>query len=224
MRAAVVVAVLAAFLAVATFLSNESVKEVITGETKAADANATLETNDVKGLIASGDSTLLRVVGTGSPKEAVAVAKAQALETRIETELVPIEGALRAKIATDDKQRNRADSQHLLYELSETALQIGIVLAGISILARRRLLLAGGGLVGLAGIGAARCRAHLLTLLESRLSSPQRRMPAAGVGILVGRGAAGWPGARHAVRLLYAGARVGYRLRRTGFRRDGLTP
>lgn len=151
-RAAVVVAVLAAFLAVATFLSNESVKEVITGETKSADTNATLETNDVKNLIASGDSTLLRVVGTGNPKEAVAVAKAQALETRIKAELVPIDAALRAKIASDDEQRNRADSQHLLYELSETALQIGIVLAGISILARRRWLLAGGGLVGLAGV------------------------------------------------------------------------
>lgn len=34
------------------------------------------------------------------------------------------------------------------------------------------------------------------------------------------RGRAGWPGARRAVRLLYAGARVGYRLRRTGFRRE----
>ena len=119
---------------------------------QSADTNATLETNDVKNLIASGDSTLLRVVGTGNPKEAVAVAKAQALEARIKSELVPIDGALRAKVAADDRQRNRADSQHLLYELSETALQIGIVLAGISILARRRWLLAGGGLVGLAGI------------------------------------------------------------------------
>ena len=151
-RAAVVVAVLAAFLAIATFLSNESVKAVITGETKAADTSARLETNNVKDLLASSDSTLLRVVGTGNPKEAVAVAKAETLEARIKTQLVPIEGALRAKIATDVEQRNRADSQHLVYELSETALQIGIVLAGISILARRRWLLAGGGLVGLAGI------------------------------------------------------------------------
>jgi hypothetical protein len=151
-RAAVVVAVLAAFLAIATFLSNESVKVVITGETKAADTGARLETNNVKDLLASSNSTLLRVVGAGNPKEAVAVAKAEALEARIRTQLVPIEGALRAKIATDVKQRNRADSQHVVYELSETALQIGIVLAGISILARRDWLLAGGGLVGVAGI------------------------------------------------------------------------
>jgi hypothetical protein len=151
-RAAVVVAVLAAFLAIATFLSNESVKVVITGETKAADTGARLETNNVKDLLASSNSTLLRVVGAGNPKEAVAVAKAEALETRIKTQLVPIEGALRAKIATDAAQRNRAESQHVVYELSETALQIGIVLAGISILVRRDWLLAGGGLLGLAGI------------------------------------------------------------------------
>jgi hypothetical protein len=151
-RAAVVVALLAAFLAIATFLSNESVKAVITGETKAADTNARLETNNVKDLLASSNSTLLRVVGAGSPKEAVAVAKAEALETRIKRQLIPIDGALRAKIASDVEQRNRADSQHVLYELSETALQIGIVLAGISILARRHWLLAGGGLGGLAGI------------------------------------------------------------------------
>src|SRR3954451_23579460 len=36
-QAALVVAVIAAFLAVATFMANEAVKEAITGETKAAD-------------------------------------------------------------------------------------------------------------------------------------------------------------------------------------------
>ena len=65
--AVVVVAVLAAFLAVATFLSNEAVKEAITGETKGADTNAQLEANDVKITVAGADALLLRVVGTGNP-------------------------------------------------------------------------------------------------------------------------------------------------------------
>jgi hypothetical protein len=47
-----VVAVLAA-LAIATFLSNEAVKAVITGETKGADTHAQLEANDIKTIIAS---------------------------------------------------------------------------------------------------------------------------------------------------------------------------
>jgi hypothetical protein len=149
--AAVLVAVLAALLAMSTFLSNEAVKEVITGETKAADVSAQLEANDVKTTVADASSTLLRVTSAGNPREAKAAAKAEALDSRISSELAPIDRRLSAKIRKDEKQRDRADNRHLLYELSEVGLQIGIVLAGISILARRRWLLAGGGLLGTAG-------------------------------------------------------------------------
>jgi len=151
--AAVAVAVLAAFLAVATFLSNEAVKEVITKETKGADLSAQFETNDIKTIVAESNSTLLRVVGTGNPKEAVAVAKAQRLEGRIASEFAPADARLRVQIAAGEADRSRADQRHLLYELSEVGLQVGIVLAGVSILARRRWLLGGGGLMGAAGLG-----------------------------------------------------------------------
>jgi hypothetical protein len=151
--AAAVVAVLAAFLAIATFLTNQAVKQIIVGETQAADASARFEANDVKSLIASANSTLLRVVGTGNSKMSAAVARARALEARIQTELVPRDRALRRQIAGDQKRRDRADTRHVLYELAVVGLQIGIVLAGISILARRRWLLAGGGVTALAGVG-----------------------------------------------------------------------
>src|SRR5436305_3874302 len=98
-RAAVVVAVLAAFLAIATFLSNEAVKEVITGETKAADTSAQLEANDVKTIIANADALLLRVVGTGNPKEAAAATKAEELEKKVQSELKPTDRRLAAEIA-----------------------------------------------------------------------------------------------------------------------------
>ena len=150
--AAVVVAVLAAFLAIATFLSNEAVKEVITGETKAADTSAQLETNDVKTIIASADAVLLRVVGTGNPKEAVAAAKAEELEGRVQSEFEPVDRRLTAQIADDGKDRNRQDQRHLLYELAVVGIQVGIVLAGISILVRRRWMLTGGAAVGAAGV------------------------------------------------------------------------
>ena len=150
--AAIVVAVLAAFLAVATFLSNEAVKEVITGETKAADMNAQLEANNIKTIMASADAVLLRVVGTGSPKEAVAAAKAEELEASVQSELRPADRTLTAKIAADAADRSRADQRHLLYELAEVGVQVGIVLAGISILVRRRWLLTGGAALGAAGV------------------------------------------------------------------------
>jgi hypothetical protein len=150
--AAVVVAVLAAFLAIATFLSNETVKQVITGETKAADTSAQLETNDLKTIVASSDAVLLRVVGTGNRKEAVAAAKAEELESRVQSEFQPVDRMLTAQIAADAKDRNREDERHLLYELAEVGIQVGIVLAGISILVRRRWLLRGGAALGAAGV------------------------------------------------------------------------
>jgi hypothetical protein len=150
--AAVVVAVLAAFLAIATFLSNEAVKEVITGETKGADTSAQLEANDIKTIVAGADAVLLRVLGTGNPKEAAAVAKAEELESRVQSELQPTDRRLSAKTVADEKDRNRADQRHLLYELAEVGVQVGIVLAGISILVRRRWLLTSGAVLGAAGV------------------------------------------------------------------------
>jgi hypothetical protein len=151
--AALTVAILAAFLAIATFLSNEAIKEVITKETKGADISAQFEVNDVKTTIADANSTLLRVVGTISPKEKQAVSKAEQLQRRIDEEFAPIDRRLRTEITAGQAGRARADQKHLLYELSEVGLQVGIVLAGISILARRRWLLAGGGALGVAGLG-----------------------------------------------------------------------
>lgn len=148
--AAVVVAVLAGFLAVATFLANEQVKDVITKETRGADLSAQFEVNDVKSTIAENDAVLLRTVGTGNP---TAIAHAEKLEARRATELAPLDAKLRAQIAASEASRTTSDRRHLLYEIAEVGLQVGIVLAGISILARRRWLLATGGALGVAGIG-----------------------------------------------------------------------
>ena len=147
--AAVVVAVLAGFLAIATFLANEQVKDVITNETRAADLSAQFEVNDVRATIAENDTVLLRTVGTGNPK---ALAHAEKLETQRAAKLAPLDARLRAQIAADHAERADSDQKHLLYEIAEVGLQVGIVLAGISILARRRWLLVGGGALGVAGV------------------------------------------------------------------------
>ena len=151
--AAVVVAVLAAFLAGATYLGNQANTEVITDETKGGDTQAQLDANDVKTIVASSNAVLLRVVGTGNPKEATAVARAEELERRVQTELKPIDQRLSAKIATDQTDRSRAEQRHKRYAVSEVGLQVAIVLAGISILARREWLLGCGVLLGAVGVG-----------------------------------------------------------------------
>src|SRR5947209_14851588 len=148
--AAVAVAVLAAFLAIATFLANEQVKDLIKNETKGADLSAQFEVNDVKAALAENDAVLLRTVGTGNPR---ALAHAEKLETRKATELAPRDAQLQAQIAASQSGRSGSDQKHLLYQLAEVGLQIGIVLAGISILAQRRWLLVSGGALGVVGIG-----------------------------------------------------------------------
>jgi hypothetical protein len=150
--AAIVVAALAVFLAVAMFLSTEAIKEVITGETKVADTSAVLEANEVKTIIAESNAQILRVVAVGSPLAREASAKAQALDARIVNELAPIDRKLADQIRLDQRERNHANDRHLVFELSAIGFQVGIVLAGVSIIVRRRWLLAGSAIVGLAGL------------------------------------------------------------------------
>jgi hypothetical protein len=151
-HAAMVVAVLAAFLAIATFLSNEAVKEVITGETHRADASAQLESNRLKIEINRGNSTLLEVLGRGGAGEQQAAAQARAQEGRIVGELEPADTHLREEIADHEREVGHANTQHIDYELAEVGLEVGIVLASVSIIARRRWLLGAAGAAATAGI------------------------------------------------------------------------
>jgi Domain of unknown function (DUF4337) len=148
---AMVVALMAAFLAVAVFLSNEAVKEVITGETHRADASAQLESNTLKIEINKGNSTLLKVLGQGTPGERAAAAHTRAHEAKVVEELEPADAELRHEIAAHDKEVDHANTKHLDYELAEVGLQVGIVLASVSILTRRRWLLMLG--AGAASVG-----------------------------------------------------------------------
>ena len=151
-HAAIVVAVLAAFLAIATYLGNQATTAVITQETKAADTQAQFDANDIESLIAKSDVVLLRVVGAGNPKEATADARAMEVEDHINNKVTPTDARLTAQIATDETGRTRAEGRHKRYAVAEVALQVAIVLAGISILARRRWLLGGGVALGAAGV------------------------------------------------------------------------
>ena len=150
--AAIVVAVLAVLLAIASFLSNDALKDVITGETKTADTTAVMEANEVKTIIADSNAQILRVVAVGNPLARAASAKAQALDARIANELAPIDRKLADEIRLHQRERDHANDRDLVFEAAAIGFQVGIVLAGVSIIARRRWLLAGGGIFGLAGV------------------------------------------------------------------------
>ena len=153
-RAALAVAVMAAFLAVSAFLANKAVKEVITGETHRADATARLESNLLKEDVIEGNADLLRVLGAGGGKEAEAAAAARRHEIHVEKELAPADARLREEIHADEHHVDSYEDKHLSYELAEVGLEVGIVLASVSIIVRRRWLLGIGSAVGAAGVVA----------------------------------------------------------------------
>jgi hypothetical protein len=151
-NAAITVAVLAALLAVSTLLATKAMTKVITGETKAADTNAALHANEVKTTIAENDATLFRVIG-GDAGERRAAERATELEERLVKHYAPIDAALEKKAHAYEASRDTAEKQHKPYEYSTAGLQIAIVIASISIIARRRWLLQGSWGVGVASAG-----------------------------------------------------------------------
>jgi hypothetical protein len=151
-QAALAVAVIACFLAVATFFSNEALKEVITGETHGATAHARVESNRVKIDIAKGNAALLRVLGADIPARYGAAAKAREHEARVTVHLRPADTHLGEEIDADRHEVDHANSRHLAFELAEVAFEVGIVLASISIIARRRWLLGASGAAATAGV------------------------------------------------------------------------
>jgi hypothetical protein len=150
-NAAVAVAVLAGFLAVSTFLSNESIKEAINGETRSAQHASLLASNETQLHQAENNTVLLRAVGAGGPSQARAAAHARVVELRIEQHLRPEDARLRKQIKVEEDDRDHANDDHLIYELSQVGLQLGIVLASVSIIARKRWLLIGGCGCGVVG-------------------------------------------------------------------------
>jgi hypothetical protein len=150
-QAALVVALMAALLAVATFLSNEAVKEVITGATHRADTSSRLESNQLKIDVATGNATMLKVLAHGPRDEAQAALAAAAHERRVEHELAPADHVLVEEMHHDEQHVDHYNDKHLLYELAEVGLEVGIVLATVSIIAHRRWLLGTGVAVGVIG-------------------------------------------------------------------------
>ncbi|MGN6201236.1 MAG: DUF4337 family protein, partial [Solirubrobacterales bacterium] len=125
---------------------------VITGETHGATAHARLESNRVKIDIARGNASLLRVLGVGIPADRAAAAKANEHETRVAEHLRPADVHLTEELEADRHEDDHANSKHLAFELAEVGFEVGIVLASVSIIARRRWLLGAAGAAATAGV------------------------------------------------------------------------
>lgn len=152
MAAAVTVAVLAGFLAIATFLVNEAVKEAIQNETKAAEADSRHISFQTQSEVALLDGAILRSLSVSSDRGVSAASKAGADELDKHTkEFDRATKELRTEASEARDEVDHANEKHLIYELAVVGLQIGIVLASVSIIARRRFLLTGSWAIGVAG-------------------------------------------------------------------------
>jgi Domain of unknown function (DUF4337) len=153
MQAALTVAVLAALLAVATFLTNETVKDAIQNQTKSAQAEGRTISFDTQQEVALLSGAILRAQSASSDEGMARAADAGADsidKTAKEFDKATEELQTEAKAAQAEVKD--ANDDHLTYELAVVGLQIGIVLASVSIIAKRRFLLYLGWLGGAAGL------------------------------------------------------------------------
>lgn len=151
-HAALVVAVLAAFLAVATFKANEVVKDAIQEQTQVSDTHFQSQTQIGRQIELELNYALLNAISINSPAAKQLQGAASTLNVTA-NKLDPVIKELDRRSGDQERSVKHDNDQHLLFELAVVGLQIGIVLASVSIIVRRRWLLHGGEAMGLVGVG-----------------------------------------------------------------------
>ena len=151
-RAAIVVSIMAALLAITSLAGNRSSTEAILAQARASDTYNEYEANSIKRHVNLDDAAQLRILSAGTPSFESADAQARSLEQDVNTKYQPAQDELLPQAQALEHERDVAEARHRGFELSEAAFQIGIVLSSISIVARARWLLSVG--IGLGVVGA----------------------------------------------------------------------
>ncbi len=149
-HAAVLVAILAAMLAIATLAGNDATKNTILDQAKSTDAFNELEANSLKKHINGNDSSLLRLLTSRRP--AAANATAAALDRAVAKKYAPNEVRLLNKATAFERDRDRAEEHHRAFQVAEAGFQIAIVLTSVGIVAGAIALVWVAGGLGIAGL------------------------------------------------------------------------
>ena len=150
-RAAVVVAVLAALLAVATLAGSRASTEAILAQAKATDTYNEYQANSLKRHINLDDAAQLRILAGGTQNQGAAEQQAASLEQAVTDKYQPAQDQLLPVAQDLEQDRDTAEARHRGFQSSEAAFQLAIVLSSISIVARARWLLGAG--IGLGVLG-----------------------------------------------------------------------
>ena len=151
-RAAVLVSILAAFLAIASLAGSRASTEAILAQARASDTYNEYQANSLKRHINLDDATQLRILAAGSAAEAQANTQAAGLEQAVNDKYQPAQGELLPRAQAFEHERDIAESRHRGFQTAEAAFQLGIVLSSISIVARARWLLGAGAALGVVGL------------------------------------------------------------------------
>ena len=151
-RAAVIVSVMAALLAIASLAGNRASTEAILAQAKASDAFNEYQANSLKRHINLDHAAQLRILAAGRPAEAQATQQAGSLEQAVNDKYQPNQDELLPKAQQLEHERDLAEARHRGFQTAEAAFQLGIVLSSISIVAHARWLLVGGGALGVVGL------------------------------------------------------------------------
>ena len=151
-RAAVVISVLAALLAIASLAGSRASTEAILSQAKASDTYNEYQANSLKRHVNLDDAAQLRILANGSPNQAAAEKQAASLEKAVAEKYQPNQDHLLPEAQALEHERDLAEARHRGFQSAEAAFQLGIVLSSISIVARARWLLGIGGALGLIGL------------------------------------------------------------------------
>jgi hypothetical protein len=151
-RAAVVISIMAALLAIASLAGSRASTEAILAQAKATDTYNEYQANSLKRHVNLDDAAQLRILANGTPNQAAAEKQAASLEQAVAEKYQPAQEQL-LPIARDlEHERDLAESRHRGFQTAEASFQLGIVLSSISIVARARWLLVVGGALGVVGV------------------------------------------------------------------------
>jgi hypothetical protein len=148
-HAAVLVAILAAFLAVAALAAQKSSEQILLAQAQSTDAYNELEANSLKKHIDGDVATMLQIL---APSNAEATKQAQALQEGVNNKYSVNEASLLENAKGLDELRDQEEQHHGWLQLAEGAFQLGIVLTSVAIIARAVALVWAGAVVGVVGL------------------------------------------------------------------------
>ena len=151
-RIAVLVALVAALLAIASLSGGRFAEEAILDQARATDAYNEYQANSLKLHVNQDTISTLTILGKGTPNEAAAKAAADKLAAADADKYQPNKDRLLPKAQAYVEEQDKAEARHRVLQFSEAALQLAIVLLSVSIITRSLLLVVGAGVVGAGGL------------------------------------------------------------------------